>query len=145
MKKAIAATVALAMLGTTPAFAWHPITITNATDPVLIREVTFTAPPTNAVSFVVNVPVHQSRTFGPVPEDGGPCLRTLIVEIITSYGGAYNYTAPTKMNVCTETWINVGFAHVYPGGDKIIITHGGPAGAPISGTGGSGISGSGNH
>jgi hypothetical protein len=123
MKKATLAFFAI--LTTTPAFAWNQITIFNSTDPVLIHEVTFTAPPTPAVSFVVNVPVHQSRVFGPVPEDGGPCLRTLSVEIITSYGGAYNYTAPTKMDVCTEKWINVGFAHVYPGGDKIVITHGG--------------------
>ena len=145
MKKATV-TAILAMLTTTPAFAWHPIVIYNNTDPVVIKSVTFTAPGFNPVTFEVDVPIHSFRTFGPVPDQpGSPCLRHLVVDLILP-AGVTPYAAPTPMDVCNEGWINVSFAHVYPGGDTVVITHGvgsGPAGPP-SGTG-SGVSGGGHH
>lgn len=116
--------------------AWHPINCYNQTDPDLVVGVEFTAGGTSPVGYILNVPRGAFRTFGPIPQDGGPCLRWLTVKVSNP---AFNppeasLTASTAMNVCTEghiivtgTWPN---DHDF-GQKPLAITHGvgpGPGG-----------------
>ena len=122
-------TVAFLLL-TTPALAWQQITLYNRTDPVMVNGVLFQAGGVQPVGYFLYVPKGGQRTFGPLPEDGGPCLRYLTVQVQSSQ---FNppiaaMTAPTQMDVCRETWIVV--TGIWPGltglgTSPLKITHGG--------------------
>lgn len=126
MKK-IASTLA-AMLFATPALAWHQISVWNETDPVEIKMIVFTVSGKPAQTFPLDLPGGPGwfRTFGPLHDDGGPCLRWLTVVVSTPMLGWATQRAPTPMNVCTEssilvkgTWPNGSM----PGSTPLVITH----------------------
>jgi hypothetical protein len=129
LKKLLLATTA-AVLMSSPAFAWHPITITADTDPDEILSVFFTTPNRAAQSFPINMPGLAGwwRTFGPLHEDGGPCLRKVHVVVSNLNLGQATEKSATLMNVCTETWIHVSGTWpsywLVPGATPLVVTHG---------------------
>lgn len=126
-KPLVSAAAILAALSS-PAFAWHPISVWNETDPVEIVKVIFTTPGKNAQVFTLELPGGPGwfRTFGPLHDDGGPCLRTLTVVVAAPVFGWATQAAPKPMNVCTESSILV--RGTWPGGNMpgatpLVITH----------------------
>jgi hypothetical protein len=124
--------IAVATLLASPSYAWHAITITNTTDPVTVVSAIFTVKGVKAQTFNLDLPGGPGwfRVFGPLHEDGGPCLRHLTIVVSNPYFGVASQTAATKMNVCTETEINV--SGVWPvsawpyggvGTAPLVITH----------------------
>lgn len=132
LKKLLLTITAIVM--SSPAYAWHPIIIYNNTDP-LIHLVKFKSPGIAPQKFVVDTASHWISAFGPLREDGGPCLRHLIITVIDRLGDDVIVSSATPMDVCNEGWINITQTHVYPGGDTFVVTHGqgsGAAGRPGS-------------
>jgi hypothetical protein len=134
LKKLLLATAAstASFLISHPAFAWHPIVVSNNTDPTIVM-VKFKSPGISPQKFSVDIGAHWVGVIGPLREDGGPCLRTLVITLIDRLGEDVAATSATPINVCIETWINVAQTHAYPGGDTFVATHGqgtGPAGRP---------------
>ena len=126
MKKLASAIAALFIA--TPAMAWNSISIWNQTDPVEIVKVVFTTPGLNAQTFTLDLPGGPGwfRTFGPLHEDKGPCLRWLTVVVSNPILGWAAQRAPTPMNVCTETSILVRGTWPdgrMPGATQLVITH----------------------
>lgn len=121
MKKLLLATTAIVL--SSPAFAWHQINIYNNTDPPVIQ-VKFKSPGIGPQKFPLDIGSHWIGTIGPLREDGGPCLRSLVVTLIDRLGEDVIATAAKSMDVCNEGWIAVTQTHVYPGGDTFVVTHG---------------------
>ena len=119
----------------TPALAWQPITLYNRTDSARVNGVLFQASGVQPVGFFLYVPKGAQRTFGPLQEDGGPCLRYLSVQVQSPQftPPIAAMTATTQFDVCRETWIVV--SGTWPdltriGTAPLKITHGGPLSPP---------------
>jgi hypothetical protein len=126
IKKILSATIA--MLVATPAMAWHSISIWNETDPVEIVYVVFSTKGFPAQKFTLDLPGGPGwfRTFGPLHDDHGPCLRTLTVVVWNPILGMAAQAAKTPMDVCHETtivvtgtWPTGGMA----GASPLVVTH----------------------
>jgi hypothetical protein len=133
LKKLLLATAAIVL--SSPAFAWHEIVIYNKTN-ATIDLVKFKSPGASNVApqrFFVKTPEQSFSVFGPLQDDGGPCLRTVIVVLTDKIGEDFRAAAGTQMNVCTEGFISVSYKNVPLGVDTFVVTHGigtGPAGKP---------------
>jgi len=58
--------------------------------------------------------------FGPLADDGGPCLRSLHIDMTLPNAGPFTLDVPGQMNVCSEGWIMLSTPH----GNDLTVTHG---------------------
>ena len=121
-------TTLAATLISLPAFAWHPIKIVNNTDPRTITKVVFRSPGFPPERFPLDIPNGSFGVFGPVHEDGGPCVRDLFIHLYSDVDGNQVVppaSSPVKFDVCKETTIIVscGGGSGPIGSCKVVISH----------------------